>query len=245
MTHFTQTQTQNKTKTTASNPKYKPLLIASFGLLLCACSQPESTQQQTAHNQNSVEDRTAINTANTANTANTTTNINASSNSQDSTVAVSPAEQTPNTGSTTAKPSHPAPASTVEQGNTIEQSNQAKLDKPVKLDSHALPDRDIAVQGTQVTQVNYVSSSGNRNETIQVTYETSPTGKLSAKVRLPSGSSIVLTAPAGQGNNPSYRSADGKIELVSHGGGGSVDLLMQDKITSFDATGAEAEVIKN
>ena len=54
---------------------------------------------------------------------------------------------------------------------------------------------------------------------------------------------MTLSAPEGQGNNPTYRSSDGSIELVSHAGGGTIDLVQNNKITSFDAVSAEAEVI--
>ena len=54
---------------------------------------------------------------------------------------------------------------------------------------------------------------------------------------------MTLSAPEGQGNNPTYRSKDGSTELVSHGGGSAIDLMQKGKLTSFDATSAEAEVI--
>lgn len=95
-------------------------------------------------------------------------------------------------------------------------------------------------KGTQVTDVHYRSDSG---ETLSVVFETSGTGTLNAIITLANDSKITLSAPEGQGNNPTYHSADGKMELVSHEGGTVIDLIRDDKMISFTAISAEAEVI--
>lgn len=95
-------------------------------------------------------------------------------------------------------------------------------------------------QGTQVTDVYYRSAAG---ETLSVVFQTSATGVLNAVITLSNDTKITLSAPEGQGNNPTYRSADGKIELVSHQGGTVIDLIRNDTMTSFTAISAEAEVI--
>ena len=99
---------------------------------------------------------------------------------------------------------------------------------------------DDITKEKQVTDVEYRSESGG---TLKVTFQTSATAELQANVLLPSGKRVLLTAPPAQGNNPTYRSQDGSIELVSHSGGGSIDLVQNGKITNFDATSAEAEVV--
>lgn len=102
------------------------------------------------------------------------------------------------------------------------------------------PNPEQAIKGAQITDVRYKSAAG---ESLSVVFETSAAGLLNAIVTLPNKPKMTLTAPEGQGNNPTYRSSDGNIQLVSHAGGGSIDLIRNDKITSFDAVSAEAEVI--
>ena len=102
------------------------------------------------------------------------------------------------------------------------------------------PNPEQAIKGAQITDVNYRSASG---ETLFVIFETSEKGVLNAIVTLPSKPKMTLSAPEGQGNNPTYRSNDGSIQLVSHGGGSSIDLIQNNKTTSFEAISVEAEVI--
>ncbi|KAA0915193.1 hypothetical protein [Psychrobacter sp. ANT_WB68] len=102
------------------------------------------------------------------------------------------------------------------------------------------PNPEQAIKGAQITDVNYRSASG---ETLFVIFETSEKGVLNAIVTLPGKPKMTLSAPEGQGNNPTYRSNDGNIQLVSHGGGSSIDLIQNNKITSFDAISVEAEVV--
>ncbi len=104
----------------------------------------------------------------------------------------------------------------------------------------ASPNPEQAIKGAQITDVLYKSAAG---ETLSVVFETSAAGLLNAIVTLPNKPKMTLTAPEGQGNNPTYRSSDGNIQLVSHAGGGSIDLIRNNKITSFDAISAEAEVV--
>ena len=102
------------------------------------------------------------------------------------------------------------------------------------------PNPEQAIKGTQITDVQYRSQSG---ATMTVVFETSATGVLNAIVSLPNKAKMTLSAPEGQGNNPTYRSKDGSVELVSHGGGGNIDLMQEGQLTSFEAVSVEAEVI--
>ncbi|MEC9443430.1 MAG: hypothetical protein VX408_00010, partial [Pseudomonadota bacterium] len=78
---------------------------------------------------------------------------------------------------------------------------------------------------------------------LSVVFETSAAGLLNAIVTRPNQPKMTLSAPEGQGNNPTYRSADGNVQLVSHAGGGTIDLIQNNTVTSFDAVSAEAEVV--
>ena len=102
------------------------------------------------------------------------------------------------------------------------------------------PSPEQAIKGTQITDVKYQNTAG---DTLSVIFETSATGILNAIITLPDTPKITLRAPEGQGNNPTYQSKDGRIELISHGGGSTIDLMQNNKVTSFDAISAEAEVV--
>lgn len=102
------------------------------------------------------------------------------------------------------------------------------------------PNPEQAIKGAQITDVKYRSASG---ESLSVVFETSAAGMLNAIVTLPNKPKMTLSAPEGQGNNPTYRSTDGRIQLVSHAGGGTIDLIQNNKMTSFNAISADAEVI--
>lgn len=102
------------------------------------------------------------------------------------------------------------------------------------------PNPEQAIKGAQITDVRYKNATG---ETLSVVFQTSAAGMLNAIVTLPNKPKMTLSAPEGQGNNPTYRSKDGSLELVSHVGGGTIDLVQNNKVTSFDAISAEAEVI--
>jgi len=107
-------------------------------------------------------------------------------------------------------------------------------------DSAEKPNPEQAIKGAQITDVRYKSATG---ENLSVVFETSAAGMLNAIITRPNQPKMTLSAPEGQGNNPTYQSADGSIQLVSHAGGGTIDLIRNNKVTSFDAVSAEAEVI--
>lgn len=107
-------------------------------------------------------------------------------------------------------------------------------------DTPPTPNPEQAIKGAQITDVRYISAAG---ESLSVTFETSAAGVLNAIVTLPNQPKMTLSAPEGQGNNPTYRSADGSIQLVSHAGGGTIDVIQNNKVKSFDAVSAEAEVV--
>ena len=107
-------------------------------------------------------------------------------------------------------------------------------------DTPPTPNPEQAIKGAQITDVRYISAAG---ESLSVTFETSAAGVLNAIITLPNQPKMTLSAPEGQGNNPTYRSSDGSIQLVSHAGGGSIDLIKNDKVKSFEAISADAEVV--
>ena len=111
---------------------------------------------------------------------------------------------------------------------------------PIANDGAEKPNPEQAIKGAQITDVRYKSAAG---ESLSVVFETSAAGMLNAIITRPNQPKMTLSAPEGQGNNPTYQSADGSIQLVSHAGGGTIDLIRNNKVTSFDAVSAEAEVI--
>ncbi|WP_352339010.1 hypothetical protein [Psychrobacter sp. 16-MNA-CIBAN-0192] len=133
-------------------------------------------------------------------------------------------------------------ATTVNTQNTdtIAQSAAPIAESAEIPNSETMPLSTQQPRGTQVTDVHYRSAAG---ETLSVVFQTSATGVLNAVITLSNDAKMALSAPEGQGNNPTYRSADGKIELVSHQGGTVIDLIRNDTVTSFTATSAKAEVI--
>lgn len=102
------------------------------------------------------------------------------------------------------------------------------------------PSPEQAITGAQITDVKYRSAAG---DSLTVVFETSASGVLNAIVTLPNTPKMTLSAPEGQGNNPTYHSSDGNITLISHGGGSSIDLIQNDQLTSYEAISADAEVI--
>mgnify|MGYP007064696337 FL=1 len=139
------------------------------------------------------------------------------------------------------KPSATDSAATLEQDTSSNESENELSAADISTSSAAImPNPEQAIKGAQITDVNYRSASG---ETLFVIFETSERGVLNAIVTLPNKPKMTLSAPEGQGNNPTYRSNDGSIQLVSHGGGSSIDLIQNNKTTSFEAISVEAEVI--
>lgn len=137
--------------------------------------------------------------------------------------------------------------------DTAANSNQLNMDDSTMTTESMPDDADITpnpetmplspqqpIKGTQVTDVHYRSATG---ETLTVVFKTSAIGVLSAMITLPDQTKMTLSAPEGQGNNPTYQSVDGDIELVSHEGGTIIDLIRNNTVTSFEAISAEAEVI--
>ncbi|WP_394124871.1 hypothetical protein [Psychrobacter nivimaris] len=137
-------------------------------------------------------------------------------------------------------------AQNVAQTDSERDMNLTELDKDLSdttstaNDSAEKPNPEQAIKGAQITDVRYKSATG---ESLSVVFETSAAGMLNAIITRPNQPKMTLSAPEGQGNNPTYQSADGSIQLVSHAGGGTIDLLRNNKVTNFDAVSAEAEVI--
>ena len=139
------------------------------------------------------------------------------------------------------KPSATDSAATLEQDTSLNETENELSAADTSTNSAAImPNPEQAIKGAQITDVNYRSASG---EMLFVIFETSEKGVLNAIVTLPNKPKMTLSAPEGQGNNPTYRSSDGSIQLVSHGGGSSIDLIQNNKTTSFEAISVEAEVI--
>lgn len=145
-----------------------------------------------------------------------------------------------------AKDSNADDAQNAAQTDSERDMSLTKLDKDLSdptltaNDSAEKPNPEQAIKGAQITDVRYKSAAG---ESLSVVFETSAAGMLNAIITRPNQPQMTLSAPEGQGNNPTYQSADGSIQLVSHAGGGTIDLIQNNKVTSFDAVSAEAEVI--
>lgn len=154
-----------------------------------------------------------------------TTNINVNESADDS------IEEVPNSAQTTTDSERDVSLTELEQD----------LEETKTISNNAVtPSPEQAIKGAQITDVRYISAAG---ESLSVTFETSAAGVLNAIVTLPNNSTMTLSAPEGQGNNPTYRSSDGDVQLVSHAGGGSIDLIKNDKVKSFEAISADAEVV--
>ncbi|MEL0620635.1 hypothetical protein [Psychrobacter proteolyticus] len=145
-----------------------------------------------------------------------------------------------------AKDSNADDAQNVAQTDSERDMSLIELDKDLSdttltaNDSAEKPNPEQAIKGAQITDVRYKSAAG---ESLSVVFETSAAGMLNAIITRPNQPKMTLSAPEGQGNNPTYQSTDGSIQLVSHAGGGTIDLIRNNKVTSFDAVSAEAEVI--
>ncbi|WP_296245410.1 MULTISPECIES: hypothetical protein [unclassified Psychrobacter] len=138
-----------------------------------------------------------------------------------------------------ANPAQPIDNSERNTSLTEPENDISAMDKSAN-NAAIAPNPEQAIKGAQITDVNYRSATG---ETLFVIFETSEEGVLNAIVTLPNRPKMTLSAPEGQGNNPTYRSSDGSIQLVSHGGGSSIDLIQNNKMTNFDAISVDAEVI--
>lgn len=196
----------------------------------------------------------ANNTAVNSESNNTATTTASSSDSADSI-----ADNTTATNTTTATadnqpldPDYEAESVKVIDVETIDQSQSdpegvsATSQQPPSATNSTVQDatatkNSVPSSEIQVTDVEYQDSKG---RSIYVTFKTSATSTLQADLRLPNGKRVLLTAPTGQGNNPIYHSTDGSIELVTHGGGTSMDLFYNNKRTKFEAIETEAEVLK-
>ena len=201
-----------------SKSYYKVIPVVLFSaLLLTACQkdpEPEAINDATAAAETSTQ------------TTPVTTNINVNA-AEDSS-----ADDAQNVTQTDIDSERDMSLTELEKdlGNTVTTSN----------DVAETPNPEQAIKGAQITDVRYKNAAG---ETLSVVFETSASGMLNAIVTLPNKPKMTLSAPEGQGNNPTYQSNDGSIQLVSHAGGGTVDLVQNKKVTSFDAVSAEAEVI--
>ena len=159
-------------------------------------------------------------------------------NSADTTTQTTPVTSTTNTPKVAEEDTNTTNAEQLTNVTELENNPHAADDSANS--ATIAPNPEQAIKGAQITDVNYRSATG---ETLFVIFETSEKGVLNAIVTLPSKPKMTLSAPEGQGNNPTYRSSDGNIQLVSHGGGSSIDLIQNNKTTSFEAISVEAEVI--
>lgn len=195
------------------------LLGGLVGLTAC---QPSSDAQDEANNQATE----ASNSAETSQSA----GLSSDPNNIESVEIID--QQTPETEAELNETDSVQPSELEEATQTESSTNTVE----------ASPSKDVPpASEIQVTDVEYQDSKG---RSIHVTFQTSATATLQADLRLPSGKRVLLTAPTGQGNNPTYRSTDGSIELVTHGGGSSIDLFYENQRAKFDAVNTESEILK-
>ena len=207
---------KSHTSPLASKFAYQPLLAALLSLLLLTACQ-ESPKSETAN-------KTPAET--NMQTTPVTTNINVPERNRDSENATDNSAQ-----------SVPDAERDI---NLTQLADNLEANEPISSNTSAAPNPDQAIKGAQITDVRYKSAAG---ASLSVVFETSAAGLLNAIVTLPNKPKITLSAPEGQGNNPTYRSSDGSIQLVSHAGGGTIDFIQNNNVTSFEAVSAEAEVI--
>lgn len=208
-----------------SNNTHPKLLLSGLllgGLMGLTACQPSSDAQDEANNQATE----ASNSAETSQSA----GLNSDPNNTESVEIID--QQTPEKEAELNETDSVQP-SEFEEGTQTESSTNTV---------EASPSKDVPpASEIQVTDVEYQDSKG---RSIHVTFQTSATATLQADLRLPSGKRVLLTAPTGQGNNPTYRSTDGSIELVTHGGGSSIDLFYENQRAKFDAVNTESEILK-
>ena len=190
-----------------------PAIFLSVFLLTACQETPEPEESAETSSETSTQ------------TTPVTTNINVNESADDS------IEEVPNSAQTTTDSERDVSLTELEQD----------LEETKTISNNAVtPSPEQAIKGAQITDVRYKSAAG---DTLSVVFETSASGLLNAIVTRPNQPKLTLSAPEGQGNNPTYRSADGSIQLVSHAGGGSIDLIKNDKVKSFEAISADAEVV--
>lgn len=207
--------------TSTSSKLLLPSLVLAGLLGLTAC-QPSSDAQDEANNQTTE----ASNSAETSQSA----SLSSDPNNTESVEIID--QQTPETEAELNETDSVQPSELEEATQTESSTNTVE----------ASPSKDVPpASEIQVTDVEYQDSKG---RSIHVTFQTSATATLQADLRLPSGKRVLLTAPTGQGNNPTYRSTDGSIELVTHGGGSSIDLFYENQRAKFDAVNTESEILK-
>ncbi|MGP5220945.1 hypothetical protein [Psychrobacter celer] len=190
-----------------------PAIFLSVFLLTACQETPEPEESAETSSETSTQ------------TTPVTTNINVNEAADDS------IEDVPNSAQTATDSERDVSLTELEQD--LEETKTAS-------NNAVTPNPEQAIKGAQITDVRYKSAAG---DTLSVVFETSASGLLNAIVTRPNQPKLTLSAPEGQGNNPTYRSADGSIQLVSHAGGGTIDLIQNNTVTSFDALSADAEVV--